>query len=59
MVRGGIEAQLMPTVDDGLGKAAHLLDIGDGRALAVDAPRDLRALRTAPAATWRLAQEDV
>jgi glyoxylase-like metal-dependent hydrolase (beta-lactamase superfamily II) len=32
-------------VDDGLGNSAYLVDLGDGRALAVDAPRDLRALR--------------
>lgn len=32
-------------VDEGLGNSAYLLDLGDGRALAVDAPRDLRALR--------------
>lgn len=32
-------------VDEGLGNSAYLLDLGDGRALAVDPPRDLRALR--------------
>lgn len=31
--------------DPGLGNAAYLVDLGDGRALAVDASRDLRALR--------------
>ncbi len=36
---------LIPLVDEGLGNSAYLLDLGDGRALAVDAPRDLRALR--------------
>ncbi|MFI7596563.1 rhodanese-like domain-containing protein [Actinoplanes sp. NPDC049681] len=45
----GIEAQLVPLVDEGLGNSAWLLDVGDGRALAVDPPRDLRALRTAAA----------
>jgi glyoxylase-like metal-dependent hydrolase (beta-lactamase superfamily II) len=40
-------ADLIPLVDEGLGNSAYLLDLGDGRALAVDPPRDLRALRTA------------
>ena len=40
-------ADLIPLVDDGLGNSAYLLDLGDGRALAVDPPRDLRALRAA------------
>jgi glyoxylase-like metal-dependent hydrolase (beta-lactamase superfamily II) len=39
--------RLVPLVDEGLGNSAYLLDVGDGRALAVDPPRDLRALRTA------------
>jgi hydroxyacylglutathione hydrolase len=34
-----------PLVDEGLGNCAWLVDLGDGRALAVDPPRDLRALR--------------
>jgi len=38
---------LIPLVDEGLGNSAYLADLGDGRALAVDAPRDLRALRQA------------
>jgi hydroxyacylglutathione hydrolase len=38
---------LVPLVDEGLGNSAYLLDLGDGRALAVDPPRDLRALRAA------------
>ncbi|WP_017593890.1 MBL fold metallo-hydrolase [Nocardiopsis potens] len=38
---------LIPLVDEGLGNSAYLLDLGDGRALAVDAARDLRALRAA------------
>ncbi len=38
---------LIPLVDDGLGNSAYLLDLGDGRALAVDPPRDLRALLAA------------
>ncbi|WP_137992565.1 MBL fold metallo-hydrolase [Streptomyces vilmorinianum] len=36
---------LTPLVDKGLGNSAYLVDLGDGRALAVDASRDLRALR--------------
>src|SRR5207302_5086343 len=42
---------LIPLVDEGLGNSAYLADLGDGRALAVDASRDLRALREA--AAWR------
>lgn len=38
---------LVPLVDTGLGNSSYLLDLGDGRALAVDPPRDLRALRAA------------
>ncbi|QNE73297.1 MBL fold metallo-hydrolase [Streptomyces finlayi] len=38
---------LIPLVDEGLGNSAYLVDLGDGRALAVDASRDLRALRAA------------
>ena len=38
---------LVPLVDEGLGNTAYLADLGDGRALAVDASRDLRALRRA------------
>jgi rhodanese-related sulfurtransferase len=33
--------------DEGLGNNAYLVDLGEGRALAVDASRDLRALRRA------------
>ena len=38
---------IIPIVDDGLGNSSYLVDLGDGRALAVDASLDLRALRTA------------
>jgi len=31
-------------VDEGLGNTAYVVDLGDGRALAVDAGRDLRAV---------------
>src|SRR5580765_544329 len=34
-------------VDAGLGNSAYLVDLGDGRGLAVDASRDLRALEAA------------
>jgi hydroxyacylglutathione hydrolase len=40
---------LVPLVDEGLGNTAYLAGLGDGRALAVDASRDLRALRAAAA----------
>src|SRR6476469_9577466 len=40
-----------PLVDEGLGNSAYLVDLGDGRALAVDASRGLRGLH---AATERL-----
>lgn len=38
---------LVALVDEGLGNSAYLLDLGDGRALAVDASRDLREVRRA------------
>lgn len=38
---------LIPLVDEGLGNSAYLVDLSDGRALAVDASRDLRTLYTA------------
>ncbi|MGW5686173.1 rhodanese-like domain-containing protein [Nonomuraea sp. NPDC003754] len=41
-------SQVIPLVDEGLGNTAYLVDLGDGRALTVDVPRDLRAVhRTA------------
>jgi hydroxyacylglutathione hydrolase len=40
--------QLTLVVDEGLGNSAYLVDLGDGRALAVDPPRDLRALPPPP-----------
>jgi hydroxyacylglutathione hydrolase len=40
-------AVIVPVVDEGLGNSAYLVDLGDGRALAVDTPRDLRAVRVA------------
>ncbi|CCK28674.1 beta-lactamase domain protein [Streptomyces davaonensis JCM 4913] len=44
---GFADDRLIPLVDAGLGNSAYLVDLGDGRALAVDPGRDLRALRTA------------
>ena len=41
------DVNVIPLVDEGLGNSAYLLDLDDGRALAVDASRDLRALREA------------
>ena len=38
---------LVPLVDEGLGNSAYLVDLGDGRALAVDVSRDLRAVHAA------------
>jgi hydroxyacylglutathione hydrolase len=34
-------------VDEGLGNSSYLVDLGDGGALVVDPPRDLRAVRAA------------
>ncbi|MGW4058604.1 MBL fold metallo-hydrolase [Amycolatopsis sp. NPDC004747] len=44
---GFAEDHLLPLVDDGLGNSAYLVDLGDGRALAMDVSRDLRAVRRA------------
>jgi len=38
---------VVPLVDPGLGNSAYLVDLGDGRALAVDPSRDVRALQLA------------
>lgn len=38
---------VVPLVDEGLGNAAYLVDLGEGRALAVDAGLDLRQLAAA------------
>lgn len=43
------DEHLIPLIDEGLGNSAYLVDLGDGRALAVDASRDVRALREAAA----------
>ncbi len=39
--------KIVPVVDEGLGNSSYLAGLGDGRALAVDVPRDLRAVRAA------------
>jgi glyoxylase-like metal-dependent hydrolase (beta-lactamase superfamily II) len=39
-----LQERLMPLVDEGLGNSAYLLDLGEGRALAVDPSLDLRAV---------------
>ncbi|NEA60169.1 MBL fold metallo-hydrolase [Streptomyces sp. SID13666] len=44
---GFADDHLIPLVDEGLGNSAYLVDLGDGRALAVDTGRDLRTLRAA------------
>ena len=41
--------RLVPVIDEGLGNSAYLLDLGDGRALAVDPSLDLRAVGRAAA----------
>jgi hydroxyacylglutathione hydrolase len=43
---GFTEDHLIPIVDEGLGNSSYLVDLGDERALAVAASRDLRALGT-------------
>ena len=43
------EGLVTTVVDEGLGNCAYLVDLGDGGALVVDPPRDLRAVRAAAA----------
>jgi glyoxylase-like metal-dependent hydrolase (beta-lactamase superfamily II) len=45
-----VTLRVVPVVDDGLGNTAYLVDLGDGRALAVDPSRDLRAMHRAATA---------
>ncbi|MGY1594129.1 rhodanese-like domain-containing protein [Geodermatophilus sp. SYSU D00708] len=48
--------ELVPVVDDGLGNTTWLVGLGDGRALVVDASRDLRAVHAAARARdWSVA----
>jgi hydroxyacylglutathione hydrolase len=44
-----VQDRLIPVVDEGLGNSAYMLDLGDGRALAVDPSLDLRAVDRAAA----------
>ena len=37
--------RVLPVVDEGLGNSTYLVDLGEGRALAVDPSRDLRNVR--------------
>jgi hydroxyacylglutathione hydrolase len=46
---GASTAGLTAVVDEGLGNSCYLLDLGDGAALVVDPPRDLRGVRAAAA----------
>ena len=39
--------EVVPVVDDGLGNTTWMVDLGEGRALVVDASRDLRAVQAA------------
>ena len=39
------DVKVFPLVDEGLGNTAYLVDLDDGRALAVDVSRDLRQVR--------------
>jgi glyoxylase-like metal-dependent hydrolase (beta-lactamase superfamily II)/rhodanese-related sulfurtransferase len=44
------DVPVIPLVDLGLGNSTYLIDLGDGRAMAVDPSRDLRAVEAAAAA---------
>jgi len=44
-----ITVGMTAVVDEGLGNSCYLLDLGDGSALVVDPPRDLRAVRATAA----------
>ena len=37
---GGSGPTVVALVDEGLGNSSYLVDLGDGRALAIDPPRD-------------------
>jgi glyoxylase-like metal-dependent hydrolase (beta-lactamase superfamily II)/rhodanese-related sulfurtransferase len=48
--------ELVPVVDDGLGNTTWMVGLGDGRALVVDAGRDLRGVQVAARARgWTVA----
>jgi hypothetical protein len=42
---------VVPVVDEGLGNSAYLVDLGQGRALAIDAPRTCGLCGRRPAGT--------
>jgi hydroxyacylglutathione hydrolase len=44
---GVVVEAVVPVVDEGLGNTTWLVDLGDGRALVVDASRDLRGVHAA------------
>jgi glyoxylase-like metal-dependent hydrolase (beta-lactamase superfamily II) len=44
-----LDSLVTTVVDEGLGNCSYLVDLGDGGALVVDPPRDLRAVRAAAA----------
>jgi glyoxylase-like metal-dependent hydrolase (beta-lactamase superfamily II) len=44
-VTGPAHVDVIGLVDEGLGNSSYLVELGDGRALAVDPSRELRALR--------------
>jgi hydroxyacylglutathione hydrolase len=44
-VADGDDKTITPVIDDGLGNSAYLVDLGGGRALAVDPSLDLRAFQ--------------
>ncbi len=44
---GHTAVEMTALVDEGLGNSCYLVDLGDGSALVVDPPRDLRAVRAA------------
>lgn len=43
---------MLPLLDQGLGNQAYLVDLGDGRALALDPMIDLRSLDAGGMAAW-------
>jgi hydroxyacylglutathione hydrolase len=48
-MKGPFVVAVIPLVDSGLGNSSYLVELGDGRALVVDASRDLRAVDAAAA----------
>src|SRR5512142_2451933 len=48
-VQRGCDVAIESFVEEGLGNSSYLVDLGDGRALAMDPPRDVAAHREAAA----------